>query len=183
MNLHMCHSTRRPHRETSARLRDLSSRSSSGFRVSESPSSFFSFDRCVARRHFSGNFVCTYNIQFKTFPLTKEVDFEFDEIAATLPFQFTASSYKQSEMSGKHWITEPNGYLDPVIDKSGEGAKPSKTVIQVFQDTVSKHGDRSALALKRKPEVYYLVSLFDAVTRTGKRHQQVALLNVRQFDR
>ena len=115
--------------------------------------------------------------------MTKEVKFEFDEIAATLHLQFKTSPYNQSEMSVKHWITEPNGYLDPVIDKSGEGAKAAKTVIQVFQNTVFKHGDRSALALKRKPEVYYLVSLFDAVTRTDKRHHKVALLNVRQFDR
>lgn len=59
-------------------------------------------------------------------------------------------------MSGKHWVTEPSGYLEPVIDKSGEGAVPAKTVIQVFLDTVTKHGPRSALALKRRPEVCLL---------------------------
>jgi hypothetical protein len=85
-------------------------------------------------------------------------------------------------MSGKYWITEPNGYLDPVIDKSGEGAKAAKTVIQVFQNTVSKHGDRSALALKRKPEVCYLLSP-DAATRTDQRHHHVALSSARRFDR
>lgn len=56
-------------------------------------------------------------------------------------------------MSGKHWVTEPNGYLEPVIDKSGEGAKKAMTVTQVFADTVAKHGSKSAMALKRKPEV------------------------------
>jgi hypothetical protein len=56
-------------------------------------------------------------------------------------------------MSGKHWVTEPNGYLEPVIDKSGEGAKKAQTVIQVFSDIVAKHGSRSAMALKRKPLV------------------------------
>lgn len=56
-------------------------------------------------------------------------------------------------MSGKHWVTEPNGYLEPVIDKSGEGARKAKTVIQVFQEIVAKHGNRSAMALKRKPLV------------------------------
>ena len=56
-------------------------------------------------------------------------------------------------MSGKHWVTEPNGYLEPVIDKSGEGAVKAKTVIQVFQETVAKHGNRSAMGLKRRPEV------------------------------
>ena len=56
-------------------------------------------------------------------------------------------------MSGKYWVSEPNAYLEPIIDKSGEGAKKPKTVIQVFSETVSKHGSRSALALKRRPVV------------------------------
>lgn len=56
-------------------------------------------------------------------------------------------------MSGKYWVSEPNGYLEPIIDKTGEGAKKPKTVIQVFSETVSKHGSRSALALKRRPAV------------------------------
>ena len=60
-------------------------------------------------------------------------------------------------MSGKYWVTEPTGYLEPVIDKSGEGAALAKTVIQVFLDTVTKHGGRSALALKRRPEVCLLL--------------------------
>jgi hypothetical protein len=50
-------------------------------------------------------------------------------------------------------VTEPSAYLEPVIDKSGEGAATPRTVIQVFLNTVSKHGDRPALALKRRPDV------------------------------
>ena len=65
-------------------------------------------------------------------------------------------------MSGKYWVTEPNGYLEPTIDTSGEGAKKPKTVIQVFSETVSKHGSRSALALKRRPVVSS--RLFEDVT-------------------
>ena len=61
-------------------------------------------------------------------------------------------------MSGKYWVTEPTGYLEPSIDKSGEGAKKPKTVIEVFSDTVTKHGARSALALKRRPIVSSLPS-------------------------
>ena len=54
----------------------------------------------------------------------------------------------------KHWVTEPNGYLEPVIDKSGAGATAAKTVIQVFHETMSKHGGEPAMGLKRKPEVW-----------------------------
>jgi hypothetical protein len=52
-------------------------------------------------------------------------------------------------MSGTHWTTEPNGYLEPKIGKSGQAAVPAKTVIEIFQQTVAKHGTRNALYLKR----------------------------------
>lgn len=56
-------------------------------------------------------------------------------------------------MSGKHWVTEPNGYLEPKIGKSGFASTPSKTVIEVFQECISKHGDKKALYLKRPVNV------------------------------
>ena len=49
-------------------------------------------------------------------------------------------------MSGVHWVTEPNGYLEPKIGKTGFAAKTPKTVIQAFQDTVRKHGSQNAMA-------------------------------------
>jgi hypothetical protein len=52
-------------------------------------------------------------------------------------------------MSGVHYITEPQEYLEPKITKTGFGAIPAKTVIEVFQETVRKHGDRPAMCYKR----------------------------------
>jgi hypothetical protein len=56
-------------------------------------------------------------------------------------------------MSGVHWTTEPTGYLEPKVGKSGFAAVEPKTVIDVFQATVAKHGSRKALLLKRGSEV------------------------------
>lgn len=56
-------------------------------------------------------------------------------------------------MSGVHWVTEPNAYLEPKIGKSGYAAKAPKTVIQAFQETVSKHGSQNAMAAKLKVNV------------------------------
>lgn len=50
---------------------------------------------------------------------------------------------------GKHWVTEPTQILEPTISKSGFGARPPKTVIQVFTEAVSKHGGEKAIAQKR----------------------------------
>ena len=58
-------------------------------------------------------------------------------------------------MSGVHWTTEPNGYLEPKIGKSGFAALPPKTVIQAFQDTVRKHGGEKAMAAKVKVNVSF----------------------------
>ena len=41
-------------------------------------------------------------------------------------------------------------YLPPKIDETGVGSVIPKTCIEVFWDTVVKHGDRPAMALKRK---------------------------------
>jgi long-chain-fatty-acid--CoA ligase ACSBG len=51
--------------------------------------------------------------------------------------------------AGKYSITEPDGYLEPRIGKTGFSSIPAKTCIEVFQETVAKHGDRKALFLKR----------------------------------
>lgn len=56
-------------------------------------------------------------------------------------------------MSGVHWVTEPNAYLEPKIGKSGFAAKAPKTVIQAFQETVQKHGHQNAMAAKLKVNV------------------------------
>jgi long-chain-fatty-acid--CoA ligase ACSBG len=53
-------------------------------------------------------------------------------------------------MSGVHWVTEPDAILPPKIGASGFAAVPSKTIIQVFRETVAKHGDRNAMAVKAK---------------------------------
>lgn len=52
-------------------------------------------------------------------------------------------------MSSQHWVSEPNGYLEPKVENSGYGSVKPRTVIEVFQDTVAKHGDEKAMALKR----------------------------------
>ena len=53
--------------------------------------------------------------------------------------------------SGKHWVTEPTGFLEPKIEAAGEASAKPKTCIEVFRDTKTRHGDRPALALKKKP--------------------------------
>lgn len=51
-------------------------------------------------------------------------------------------------MSGKHWVTEPNGYLEPKVAKSGFASLKPATVIERFQETVRKHGSEKALCVK-----------------------------------
>jgi long-subunit acyl-CoA synthetase (AMP-forming) len=46
------------------------------------------------------------------------------------------------------WTSDPTVNLEPRLASSGFGSVPSQTVIQVFQDTVAKHGNRSALFFK-----------------------------------
>lgn len=48
----------------------------------------------------------------------------------------------------KHWISEPYEYLEPKIGTIGFSARASKTIIQVFQETLRKHKRRHALATK-----------------------------------
>lgn len=50
---------------------------------------------------------------------------------------------------GKYWVTEPNQFLEPKLSKSGYGARPPKTVVEVFQNTVAKFGGENAMAQKR----------------------------------
>ena len=59
-------------------------------------------------------------------------------------------------MSGKHWISDPNGYLEPQIGKSGYAATPAKTVVQVFQDCIAAHGTKNALYQKRAVNVSFV---------------------------
>ena len=57
----------------------------------------------------------------------------------------------------QHYVTEPDGYLEPKISPSGYGSIPAQTCIQAFQQTVAKHGDRPALYLKRKNSQVFIV--------------------------
>ena len=54
-----------------------------------------------------------------------------------------------SKMSTKHWTTEPDGYLEPRLGSEGIAALKPETVLQVFQRTVEKFGDKGAMYLKR----------------------------------
>lgn len=56
-------------------------------------------------------------------------------------------------MSGKYFTTEPNGYLEPRMEKEGVGAWPAITVIDVFQNTVDRFGNEPALCYKRPVNV------------------------------
>mmetsp|Transcript_28982 Transcript_28982/g.57851 ORF Transcript_28982/g.57851 Transcript_28982/m.57851 type:complete len:661 (-) Transcript_28982:143-2125(-) len=53
-------------------------------------------------------------------------------------------------MSGAHWVTEPDAQINIKIDQSGFGSIAAKTIVQVFRETVRKHGDRNAMAFKAK---------------------------------
>lgn len=52
----------------------------------------------------------------------------------------------------KRYITEPNGYLEPTLG-TGVAGWDAKTVIDVFQETVRKHGDKPALCFKTPKNV------------------------------
>jgi len=61
-----------------------------------------------------------------------------------------------------HSTTVPHGYVEPKIAPSGFASIPARTVNFQFKDTVSKHGNRPAMHLKRKVDVcvYLLIHLF-----------------------
>lgn len=56
-------------------------------------------------------------------------------------------------MSGKLFTTLPNGYIEPQVAASGYASLPPKTVIEVFQDTLSLFPDEGAYYYKAKIEV------------------------------
>mmetsp|Transcript_27277 Transcript_27277/g.27510 ORF Transcript_27277/g.27510 Transcript_27277/m.27510 type:complete len:663 (-) Transcript_27277:375-2363(-) len=47
------------------------------------------------------------------------------------------------------WTTEPDGYCEPRVGEAVGASDPPRTVMQAFEDTVSKHGSRPAMGLKR----------------------------------
>jgi hypothetical protein len=54
-------------------------------------------------------------------------------------------------MSGKFWVTEPDAYLEPRgPGVAGGTSDAQRTVIEVLEATVARHGELPALALKRK---------------------------------
>ncbi len=67
-----------------------------------------------------------------------------------------------SATSGKYWVTEPHQIAIARNTASGFGALPPKTVIQVFAETVQKHGDRNALAVKKPVEVFLIELIYSA---------------------
>lgn len=80
-----------------------------------------------------------------------------DNILRQLPCGISSSNSKpETEMSGKLWVTEPNGYLEPKIGATGFAATPAKTIVEIFQQCVAQHGDKKALFLKRAVNVSVL---------------------------
>lgn len=53
-----------------------------------------------------------------------------------------------NKIHSKHYISEPYEYLEPKIGTVGFSARASKTIIQVFQETLRKHKHRHAIATK-----------------------------------
>lgn len=62
-------------------------------------------------------------------------------------------------MSGKYYITEPNGYLEPRVGKEGVAAWPAQTIIEVFQSTVDRFPNEPALCYKRPVNVSFDISI------------------------
>ena len=63
---------------------------------------------------------------------------------------------------GKYWVTEPDAYLEPRgVDDLGGSSETPRTIIDCFENTVQKFGDRPALALKRETlgNHFYIVLL------------------------
>lgn len=56
-----------------------------------------------------------------------------------------------SAVKQQFWVTEPNAYLEPRGEGVPGGTKDrAKTILEVLANTVQRHGDKPALALKRK---------------------------------
>ena len=52
-------------------------------------------------------------------------------------------------MASRFWTTEPDGYVEPRVGSKGIAAVKPETVLQVFQRTAEKFGDKGAMYLKR----------------------------------
>jgi long-subunit acyl-CoA synthetase (AMP-forming) len=52
-------------------------------------------------------------------------------------------------MSGIHYITEPEGYLEPKIESNGFGSIEAITVNQRFANSAQKYPSKPAMFLKR----------------------------------
>jgi hypothetical protein len=72
-------------------------------------------------------------------------------------------------MSSIHWTTEPNGCLEIKLSKNGFGSIAPKTVIEVFQNTVAKHGLRKAMCVKPMINVIvFIKSAFSYLLTSSK---------------
>jgi hypothetical protein len=52
----------------------------------------------------------------------------------------------------EHWVTEPNGYLEPIMTygiEGGFGTQAPITVVKRFAETAAKYPTSNAMALKR----------------------------------
>ena len=58
-------------------------------------------------------------------------------------------------MSGVHFVTEPNQYLEPKVTKDGFGSREPYTVIHAFREAVRKFPNEKAMALKRPVNVRF----------------------------
>ena len=56
-------------------------------------------------------------------------------------------------MSGKFWVTEPQQYLEPKIEKTGFGSRKAITLNEQFKNSSVTFKDLPALASKRPKNV------------------------------
>ena len=66
-----------------------------------------------------------------------------------IPSRFLVLFRLNSPIMSKVWVTEPNGYLEPKLGRSGIAARAPKTIIEVFKKTAEANASKPALWLKR----------------------------------
>lgn len=63
-----------------------------------------------------------------------------------------------TETRSRYWATEPDQEIEVTLGQGFAAIQP-KTVAEVLVDTVSKHGDRRALCLKRPVNVNLFIKI------------------------
>lgn len=69
-------------------------------------------------------------------------------------------SVKLFKMEIKRYVTNPNEYIEPIIEKNGSGSLIPITSINLFYMTVGKYSNYNAMAVKRLNKVILLFLLF-----------------------